>query len=71
MKKRRSLKLRTKKAGPSDSFSLEKEKCMNPWDGECERTDIALYIMHRGRRLPICRRCWNGISAKNIEWVYH
>ncbi len=64
-KKKSNLRPRTR---ISNSVAFEKEKCMNPWDHECGRTDIALYIMHKGRRLPICRRCWNGISAKNIEW---
>jgi len=46
------------------------ERCMNPWNGRCSNTDIALYIMFKGRRLPICRKCWREISSKNIEWRY-
>jgi len=46
------------------------ERCMNPWNGKCSSTDIALYIMFKGRRLPICRKCWKDISSKDIEWRY-
>ncbi|RJS93406.1 hypothetical protein CW705_01645 [Candidatus Bathyarchaeota archaeon] len=46
------------------------ERCMNPWNGKCSNTDIALYIMFKGRRLPICRKCWREISSKDIEWRY-
>jgi len=46
------------------------ERCMNPWNGKCSSTDIALYIMFNGRRLPICWECWKDISSKNIEWRY-
>jgi len=47
-----------------------KETCLNPWNGKCGNTDIALYIMYKGRRLPICRDCWEAISSKDIEWTY-
>jgi len=47
------------------------ERCMNPWNGKkCSSTDIALYIMFKGRRLPICWKCWKDISSKDIEWRY-
>jgi hypothetical protein len=48
----------------------DKERCMNPWNGKCNNTEIALYIMFKGKRLPICRECWEEISSKNIEWEY-
>jgi len=70
MKKRRSLMHETEEMEPSEPSRLEKERCMNPWNGRCTSTDIALYIMYKGERLPICLRCWRSISAKNIEWVY-
>jgi len=54
----------------TDLLVLKKETCLNPWNGKCGNTDIALYIMYRGRRLPICRDCWEAISSKDIEWTY-
>ena len=47
------------------------ERCMNPWNGKCSSEDIALYIIFKGRRLPICRKCWMDISSKDIEWRYN
>jgi len=46
------------------------ERCMNPWNGKCSSRDIALYIMFKGMKLPICRKCWKDISSRNIEWRY-
>jgi len=48
----------------------EEEYCMNPWNGVCRSTDIVLYIYYRGRRLPICRKCWMEIASSNAEWRY-
>jgi len=39
-----------------------KERCMNPWNGECSSQDITLYIFYEGQRLPICRECWKAIA---------
>jgi hypothetical protein len=47
-----------------------RESCMNPWNGKCMETDVALYIIYRGERLPICRKCWGTISSTDIEWDY-
>jgi hypothetical protein len=44
------------------------EHCRNPWNGKCGNTDIQLYIYHKGRQLPICRKCWLEIADKNLEW---
>jgi hypothetical protein len=44
------------------------ERCRNPWNAECESTDIVLYIFFRGERLPICSECWSEIASANIEW---
>jgi hypothetical protein len=41
---------------------------MNPWNGRCGNTDIALYIFYRGRRIPVCRECWMEIASDDIEW---
>jgi len=43
---------------------------MNPWNKKCSNTDIVLYIMFNGKRLPICHKCWEEISSKDIEWGY-
>ena len=42
--------------------------CMNPWKPDCRNTDIELSIYYKGRSIPICRKCWEEISDKNIEW---
>jgi len=44
------------------------EHCLNPWNGECRSTDIAIYIMYKGERIPLCWKCWREISRKNIVW---
>ena len=46
------------------------ECCMNPWNGVCRSSDILLYIYYRGRRLPICRKCWMEIASSDAEWRY-
>ncbi|MCK4424212.1 hypothetical protein KAU93_00895 [Candidatus Bathyarchaeota archaeon] len=42
--------------------------CRNPWNGRCKNTDITVYILFRGEKLPICRRCWRKIAEKDLEW---
>lgn len=44
------------------------ERCRNPWNGGCQNTDIQLYIIYRGERLPICARCWSEICESDLEW---
>jgi hypothetical protein len=44
------------------------EHCKNPWDNKCKNDDIGVYILYRGEKLPICRRCWSKIAVKDIEW---
>jgi hypothetical protein len=44
------------------------EHCKNPWNGKCQNADIEVFILYKGVRLPICRRCWNKIAKSNIEW---
>lgn len=44
------------------------ERCRNPWNGSCQNTDIQLYIIHRGERLPICAKCWSEICDSDLEW---
>jgi hypothetical protein len=38
---------------------------MNPY---CKNTDIALYIVVGGKRLPICAKCWEEIADSDLEW---
>ena len=44
------------------------EHCRNPWNGKCKNTDIEVFILYKGNRLPICRRCWSKIAESNLEW---
>ena len=61
------------KLSPKASLSLddvksEMERCLNPWNGGCESTDIAIYIMYKGNKIPLCWKCWRKISRKDFEW---
>jgi hypothetical protein len=47
------------------------EHCRNPWNGKCRNTDIEVFIVYKGDRLPICRRCWSKIAETDIEWGEH
>jgi hypothetical protein len=47
---------------------MSRERCRNPWNGKCQNTDIEVFILYKGDRLPICRRCWSKIAESNIEW---
>jgi len=51
-----------------ESLKPVRERCRNPWNGKCENTDIQVYILHRGERLPICSRCWSEICDSDLEW---
>ncbi len=47
----------------------EAERCSNPWrEEECGGTNICVYIRYRGRKLPICRSCWDWITNNNKKW---
>ena len=72
MRKRRNPILKTQgaEAEPWELGRPRRENCMNPWNGECANTDIVLYIIYKGKRLPICQACWEAISSKDIEWKY-
>jgi hypothetical protein len=50
-----------------ESVSLM-ERCRNPWNKECKNGDIEVYIVFKGNKLPICRRCWSKIAEKDLEW---
>lgn len=44
------------------------EACRSPLNPNCGSRDIALYIVYEGKRLPICRRCWEQIAETDLEW---
>ncbi|NIP67055.1 hypothetical protein GWN63_03235 [Candidatus Bathyarchaeota archaeon] len=44
------------------------ERCKNPWNGDCDNTEIEVYIYRDGRKLPICQSCWAQIANLNVEW---
>jgi hypothetical protein len=51
-----------------ESSHVSSLRCMNPWKPECRSTDIELSIFYKGRTTPICRKCWEEIANKNVEW---
>jgi hypothetical protein len=51
-----------------ESTPISGLRCMNPWKPECKSTDIELSIYYKGRTTPICRKCWEEIANKNVEW---
>lgn len=44
------------------------EHCRNPWDKTCNSSDIEVYILIKGDRLPICKGCWGKLAEKELEW---
>jgi len=44
------------------------ERCMSPLNPRCGSERIKLYIMWKGRRLPICESCWRKIAESDLEW---
>jgi hypothetical protein len=42
--------------------------CQNPWKGKCKNSDIEVYIYYHDKRLPLCRKCWNKIADKDLDW---
>ena len=51
-------------ATPVTSYRIE--HCANPWKEDCKGTDVVLYILFEGDKLPICGECWNRIADKNF-----
>jgi len=51
-----------------ESNSTSDVHCRNPWDNQCRNTDIQLSIYYKGEQIPICHKCWEEISKKNLEW---
>ena len=48
---------------------MRREVCMNPWKRKkCGSTDIAVYILYKGRIIPICSKCWLEIAKSSREW---
>jgi len=52
----------------SDTQNQKPEHCLNPLKPECRGMDIALDIVVKGKRLPICRKCWEPLAKSNREW---
>ena len=50
------------------SGAISKNRCRNPWNGECKNTDIEVTIYYKNRLLPICRECWRNIAEKDLTW---
>jgi hypothetical protein len=46
------------------------EVCGNPFKHKekCKNTNIKLYIVIKGKQLPICHECWDKIADSNKEW---
>ncbi|MEM2939350.1 MAG: hypothetical protein QXU95_03645, partial [Candidatus Bathyarchaeia archaeon] len=59
------LRVKESYSSPND-VGVSVERCLNPWNDNCGNTDIALYIMYKGERIPICWRCWSKISRKDV-----
>jgi len=57
-------------SSPKKSYSgpAPKNRCRNPWNGECRNTDIEVTIYYKNRLLPICRECWRDIAEKDLTW---
>lgn len=64
MDSRRSTKSRKK----AKRESMLDAHCRNPWNGDCRNMDIELSIYYDGEFLPICHKCWQEISNRNLEW---
>ena len=52
----------------NDAWGVSAVCCMNPWNPDCRNTDIEVSIYYHGRMVPICRRCWEEIANKDVEW---
>lgn len=44
------------------------EHCKNPWENKCKNENIKLYIIVKGEKLPICKKCWGRIADKELNW---
>jgi len=44
------------------------ERCRSPLNPKCGSTDIAVYIVYGGAKLPVCGRCWEKIAESDMEW---
>jgi len=47
---------------------MKEEKCQNPWNKNCKKTNIVLGILYKGEELPICASCWDKIAVSAHEW---
>jgi hypothetical protein len=51
-----------------DAEVLEFEYCRNPWNPNCENSDVEVYILLKGTKIPLCRKCWLAIVEAEVEW---
>ena len=58
----------TKEPPTLDEPIFSEVHCMNPWKPQCRKTDVELTIYYKGQPTPICHKCWEEISKKDIEW---
>ena len=50
--------------------TMLEEKCQNPFF-KCKSrkpNDIKVYIVYKGKKLPICADCWSKLSELDVEW---
>lgn len=34
----------------------------------CDSQAVAVYIMHRGRKIGLCEKCWGKVAKSPLEW---
>lgn len=46
------------------------ESCQNPFFSctSSEPTKIALDILYKGQRLPLCKDCWQKLADTDAQW---
>jgi len=66
--RRKSKRRFVRNRADSEGDSALGVHCRNPWDSPCSNTDIELSIYYEGELLPICRKCWQEISQRGLEW---
>ena len=44
------------------------EHCENPWNKNCNKQNIEVYIIVKGERRAICRLCWTKLAERDTEW---
>jgi hypothetical protein len=44
------------------------EHCQNPWDPDCQSSNIELYLLYKNKKIPICKSCWLKIADSRKKW---